>query len=104
MRGQSIRKCHRELLQSVKLHFFLSLAMEYADDQWKSWTYADGVFDLTRSNLMNVTEPITITDMLGSRKTAVIEPSRSALVIIDMQSNIFSTPQRLQLSTILVTD
>ncbi|KAJ5215170.1 Isochorismatase hydrolase [Penicillium citrinum] len=50
------------------------------------WNYADEVFDLTRSDLMNVTEPITITDMLGSRKTAVIEPSRSALVIIDMQN------------------
>ncbi|KAB8272881.1 Isochorismatase hydrolase [Aspergillus minisclerotigenes] len=53
---------------------------------YNHWIYADGVFDLTRSDLMNVTKPIAITNMLGSRKTAVIEPSRSALVIIDMQN------------------
>jgi hypothetical protein len=43
------------------------------------------VFDLTRSNVLPTTSPKTIR-MLGSRKTAIIEPSRSALVIIDMQN------------------
>ncbi|CAG8039934.1 unnamed protein product [Penicillium salamii] len=35
---------------------------------------------------MNVTKPKTIKNMLGSRKTAIIEPSRSALIMIDMQN------------------
>ncbi|KAK5007412.1 hypothetical protein LTR16_005789, partial [Cryomyces antarcticus] len=38
----------------------------------------DGVFDLTCSDRLPLTSPRTI-PMLGSRKTAVIEPSRSAL-------------------------
>ncbi|KAK5005717.1 hypothetical protein LTR39_005858, partial [Cryomyces antarcticus] len=50
----------------------------------------DGVFDLTRSDRLPLTSPRTI-PMLGSRKTAVIEPSRSALVVIDMQ-NFFLHP------------
>ena len=48
-------------------------------------------YDLTRSVVMPVTAPKTI-PMSGSRKTAIIEPSRSALVIIDMQ-NFFLHPE-----------
>lgn len=50
----------------------------------------DTVFDLTRSDRMPVTSPKTI-PMSGSRKYATIEPSRSALIIIDMQ-NFFLHP------------
>lgn len=39
--------------------------------------------DLTRSLYLPTTNPVTI-PMNGSRKAAIIEPSRSALVIIDM--------------------
>ncbi|KAK4992533.1 hypothetical protein LTR50_001075 [Elasticomyces elasticus] len=49
------------------------------------------VYDLTRSDRMPVTSPKVI-PMMASRKTAIIEPSRSALVIIDMQ-NFFLHPQ-----------
>ncbi|KAB8225804.1 Isochorismatase hydrolase [Aspergillus novoparasiticus] len=63
-----------------------SLIGNYIGNYYNHWIYANGVFDLTRSDLMDVTKPIAITNMLGSRKTAVIEPSRSALVIIDMQN------------------
>lgn len=48
-------------------------------------------WDLTRSDRMPVTSPKTI-PFLGSRAAATIEPSRSALVIIDMQ-NFFLHPQ-----------
>ncbi|KAL9094480.1 MAG: hypothetical protein Q9165_003330 [Trypethelium subeluteriae] len=48
------------------------------------------VFDLTRSDRLPTTSPKTI-PMSGSRPTAIIEPSRSALVIIDMQ-NFFLDP------------
>ncbi|KAF2642861.1 Isochorismatase hydrolase [Massarina eburnea CBS 473.64] len=41
-------------------------------------------YDLTRSLIYPVTTPLTI-PATGSRKSAIIEPSRSALVIIDMQ-------------------
>ncbi|KAF1957010.1 Isochorismatase hydrolase [Byssothecium circinans] len=41
-------------------------------------------YDLTRSLISPITTPLTI-PMNGSRKAAIIEPSRSALVIIDMQ-------------------
>ena len=51
---------------------------------------ADGVYDLTRSNVAPVTNPVEI-PMSGSRQRALIEPSRSALVIIDMQ-NFFLHP------------
>ncbi|KAH8424294.1 uncharacterized protein LDX57_002047 [Aspergillus melleus] len=57
---------------------------------YNHWIYSDGVYDLTRSDVMNVTEPKRLTNMLGSRKTAIIEPSRTALVMIDMQSDRFS--------------
>lgn len=40
---------------------------------------------------MAVTTPKTISGMIGSRETAIIEPSRSGLVIIDMQ-NYFLNP------------
>ena len=45
----------------------------------------DGVYDLTRSSVAPVTNPVEI-PMSGRRKTALVEPSRSALVIIDMQN------------------
>ena len=48
-------------------------------------------WDLTRSDRMPVTNPKTI-PFLGYRAAAMIEPSRSALVIIDMQ-NFFLHPQ-----------
>ncbi|KAF2681522.1 Isochorismatase hydrolase [Lentithecium fluviatile CBS 122367] len=48
-------------------------------------------FDLTRSLIAPTTKPVTI-PMTGSRKSALIEPSRSALVIIDMQ-NFFLHPE-----------
>lgn len=46
---------------------------------------ADGVWDLTRSLAFPTTTPKTI-QALGTRKSIIIEPSRSALVMIDMQS------------------
>jgi hypothetical protein len=49
------------------------------------------IFDLTRSGSSPITTSLTI-PMLGSRKTAIIEPTRSALVIIDMQ-NFFLHPE-----------
>ncbi|KAK4973945.1 hypothetical protein LTR28_011212 [Elasticomyces elasticus] len=57
------------------------------------WTLRSNktVYDLTRSDRMPVTSPKVI-PMMASRKTAIIEPSRSALVIIDMQ-NFFLHPQ-----------
>ncbi|MCJ1325130.1 hypothetical protein MMC10_001792 [Thelotrema lepadinum] len=48
-------------------------------------------WDLTRSDRMAVTSPKTI-PFLGQRAAATIEPSRSALVIIDMQ-NFFLHPK-----------
>lgn len=48
-------------------------------------------FDLTRSLIYPTTTPLTI-PMTGSRKSAIIEPSRSALIIIDMQ-NFFLHPE-----------
>ena len=45
----------------------------------------DGLYDLTRSNIAPTTTPVEI-PMTGRRKRALIEPSRSALVIIDMQN------------------
>ena len=48
-------------------------------------------YDLTRSDRMPVTKPKSI-PMIGSRKEAIIEPSRSAFVIVDMQ-NFFLHPQ-----------
>ncbi|KAI9692399.1 MAG: hypothetical protein M1822_006630 [Bathelium mastoideum] len=53
-------------------------------------TNNDTVYDLTRSDRLPTTSPKTI-PMSGSRKYATIEPSRSALVIIDMQ-NFFLHP------------
>ncbi|KAK4964160.1 hypothetical protein LTR66_012448 [Elasticomyces elasticus] len=57
------------------------------------WTLRSNktVYDLTRSDRMPVTSPKVI-PMMASRRTAIIEPSRSALVIIDMQ-NFFLHPQ-----------
>lgn len=48
-------------------------------------------YDLTRSDRMPVTTPKHL-PMIGSRKNAIIEPSRSAFVIVDMQ-NFFLHPQ-----------
>lgn len=51
-----------------------------------SWVKdSGGVWDLTRSDRAAVTSP-KLVPMSGSKKTIMIEPSRSALVIIDMQS------------------
>ncbi len=52
--------------------------------------YPNGTFDLTRSDIMPVTTPKLIPFMAG-KKTALIEPSRSVLCIIDMQ-NFFLHP------------
>ncbi|KAF2465604.1 Isochorismatase hydrolase, partial [Lindgomyces ingoldianus] len=48
-------------------------------------------YDLTRSLYLPTTTPVTI-PMFGTRKAAIIEPSRSALIIIDMQ-NYFLHPK-----------
>ncbi|KAK4543522.1 hypothetical protein LTR36_005417 [Oleoguttula mirabilis] len=48
-------------------------------------------YDLTRSDRMPVTSPKLI-PMIGSRKQAIIEPNRTAMVIVDMQ-NFFLHPQ-----------
>jgi len=50
-------------------------------------------YDLTRSDRLPVTSPKHLENVFfGSRKNAIIEPSRTALVIIDMQ-NYFLHPQ-----------
>jgi nicotinamidase-related amidase len=46
---------------------------------------SNGTYDLTRSELAEVTSPRTI-PCTGPRQSALIEPSRSVLVIIDMQN------------------
>ena len=46
---------------------------------------ADGAWDLTRSMAFPITSPKKI-PAVGTRSSIIIEPSRSALVIIDMQS------------------
>ena len=53
---------------------------------------ATSTWDLTRSDRMAVTSPKTI-PMLGMRKTAIIEPNRTAYVIVDMQ-NFFLHPSK----------
>lgn len=51
-----------------------------------SWDQdSTGVWDLTRSERAAVTTPKKL-PMNGSKKEILIEPLRSALVIIDMQS------------------
>ena len=51
-----------------------------------SWVKTDeGAFDLTRSARMETTAPKTL-PTTGSRGPIIVEPSRTALVIIDMQS------------------
>lgn len=57
------------------------------------WTLTDNktTYDLTRSDRMPITSPKTI-PMLGSRKQAIIEPNRTAMIIVDMQ-NFFLHPQ-----------
>ncbi|KAI7157906.1 Pre-mRNA-splicing factor [Hortaea werneckii] len=57
---------------------------------WKL-TDNDTTYDLTRSDRMPVSTPKTI-PMIGSRERAIIEPNRTALVIVDMQ-NFFLHPQ-----------
>lgn len=44
----------------------------------------NGTFDLTRSNVMPVTEP-KLVSFSGTRHSAIIEPSRSVLAIVDMR-------------------
>lgn len=48
------------------------------------------VYDLTRSSRMPITSPKTL-PMIGKRETAIVEPSRTAFVIVDMQ-NFFLHP------------
>ncbi|EXJ83262.1 hypothetical protein A1O1_06881 [Capronia coronata CBS 617.96] len=50
----------------------------------------NGTFDLTRSDRSPVTSP-KLLPMMGSRPSIIIEPNRTALVIIDMQ-NFFLHP------------
>lgn len=51
------------------------------------------VYDLTRSDRLPVTSPKNLTNVFfASRKSAIIEPSRTGLVIVDMQ-NFFLHPQ-----------
>lgn len=45
--------------------------------------YDNGTFDLTRSDVMAVTSPKLLT-FSGDRASALIEPTRSVLCIIDM--------------------
>lgn len=52
--------------------------------------FPNGTFDLTRSQVMSVTEPKVI-PFSGSRSSALIEPSRAVLAIVDMQ-NFFLDP------------
>lgn len=51
----------------------------------------NGTFDLTRPDRSPITQP-RVLPMFGSRKEIIIKPTRSALVIIDMQ-NFFLHPQ-----------
>ncbi|KAF2219257.1 Isochorismatase-like protein [Elsinoe ampelina] len=56
-------------------------------------TSGSNVYDLTRSSVLPVTEPRLLENVFtGSRKSAIIEPSRTVLIIIDMQ-NFFLDPQ-----------
>lgn len=52
--------------------------------------FPNGTFDLTRSQVMSVTDPKVI-PFSGSRSSALIEPSRAVLAIVDMQ-NFFLDP------------
>jgi len=59
---------------------------------YNHWIYlGNDTYDLTRSMIAPTTKPVTI-PMTGSRQRAIVEPSRSALVIIDMQ-NFFLHPE-----------
>ena len=57
------------------------------------WKLEDNqtTWDLTRSDRMPVTSP-KIIPMLGSREKAIIEPNRTAMIIVDMQ-NFFLHPK-----------
>ncbi|KAI6863155.1 Pre-mRNA-splicing factor [Hortaea werneckii] len=57
---------------------------------WKL-TDNDTTYDLTRSDRMPVSTPRTV-PMIGSRERAIIEPNRTAMIIVDMQ-NFFLHPQ-----------
>lgn len=61
-------------------------------NDYNYWTkLPNGTWDLTRSKVMPVTKPVVI-PFSGRRSSAIIEPSRSVLCIIDMQ-NFFLHPQ-----------
>jgi nicotinamidase-related amidase len=60
-----------------------------AYNYWKK--FPNGTFDLTRSDIMPVTKP-KVVSFQGRRASAIIEPSRSVLCIIDMQ-NFFLHPE-----------
>ncbi|OIW22544.1 Isochorismatase hydrolase [Coniochaeta ligniaria NRRL 30616] len=66
-----------------------SLTLGNAYNYWVK--LPNGTFDLTRSDIMSVTKPKVI-PFSGRRKSAIIEPSRSVLCIIDMQ-NFFLHPE-----------
>jgi nicotinamidase-related amidase len=61
-------------------------------NDYNYWTkLPNGTWDLTRSKVMPVTKPVVI-PFSGDRSSAIIEPSRSVLCIIDMQ-NFFLHPE-----------
>lgn len=65
-----------------------STVLGNAYNYWSKLT--NGTFDLTRSQVMPVTNPKLI-PFSGSRASAIIEPSRAVLAIVDMQ-NFFLHP------------
>ncbi|EMF10803.1 Isochorismatase hydrolase [Sphaerulina musiva SO2202] len=79
-------------LLTLTLLFFHSVGF-VAGNYYNFWNVdaASSTWDLTRSARMAVTSPKTI-PMLGMRKTAIIEPNRTAYIIVDMQ-NFFLHPQ-----------
>lgn len=58
-----------------------STTLGNAYNYWRK--YENGTFDLTRSDVMAVTIPKLLT-FSGDRASALIEPTRSVLCIIDM--------------------
>lgn len=75
---------------SGMINAFSSSTLGNYYNYWKL-TDNDTTYDLTRSDRMPVSTPKTI-PMIGSRERAIIEPNRTALVIVDMQ-NFFLHPQ-----------
>ncbi|PNS18438.1 T-complex protein 1 subunit gamma [Sphaceloma murrayae] len=81
------------LPQSAPLNAPSSQVIGNYYNYWTLLNTTPPVYDLTRSSVLPVTSPKTLSNVFtGSRKSAIIEPSRSALVIIDMQ-NFFLDPE-----------